>query len=404
MPEVLCGQIDPTQEEGISLMNHRINRRIRVAEPVLDGNESLYVMDCLQSTWISSRGSYIDRFESLLAEFCQVPHAVVTNNGTTSLHLALVAAGVGEGDEVIMPTLSYIATANAAYYCQAKPVFVDCEPNFLSMDPDQVEDAVSPRTKAILTVPLYGHPVDMDPIRDIADRHHLIVIEDAAEAIGALYKGRRVGSLADASSFSFFGNKTITTGEGGAITTSDEKLASRMRFLRGQAVDPNKNYWHPEVGFNYRMTNIAAAIGTAQAERLDIHVQRRQQVAQWYFEELSQHQDVFQLPWPAPWAQHSYWMYTILLRPETYVPRDEWMKLLADAGIESRPVFYPIHTMPMYLDRSGKFPVAQQCSSLGINLPTHGKLTRDDVSYVCEHVLTTWETLRRQSKPLTRAA
>ncbi|MFZ4083089.1 MAG: DegT/DnrJ/EryC1/StrS family aminotransferase [Pirellula sp.] len=386
-------------------MNHRINRSIRVAEPVLDGNEALYVMDCLQSTWISSRGTYIDRFEGLLAEFCEVPYAVVTNNGTSSLHLALAAAGVGAGDEVIMPTLSYVATANAAHYCQAKPVFVDCEPNYLSMDPERIEEAISPRTKAILTVPLYGHPVDIDPIRQIAQRHGLLVIEDAAEAIGALYKGRRVGSLADASSFSFFGNKTITTGEGGAITTADEQFASRMRFLRGQAVDPSKNYWHPEVGFNYRMTNIAAAIGTAQAERLDIHVQRRQQVAQWYFEELSEHQEIFQLPWTAPWAQHSYWMYTILMRPELAVSRDEWIRLLAESGIESRPVFYPIHSMPMYFERSDKYPVAERCSRLGINLPTHGKLTRDDVSYVCRHVIAAWNSLyRSQSKPIVRAA
>jgi perosamine synthetase len=386
-------------------MNQRTNRSIRVAEPVLDGNEALYVMDCLQSTWISSKGSYIDRFERLLADYCQVPFAVVTNNGTTSLHLALVAAGVGAGDEVIMPTLSYIATANAAHYCQAKPVFVDCEPNYLSMDPERIKEAITPRTKAILTVPLYGHPVDIDPIREIADRHGLLLIEDSAEAIGALYKGRPVGSLADASSFSFFGNKTITTGEGGAITTANEQLASRMRFLRGQAVDPNRNYWHPEVGFNYRMTNIAAAIGTAQAERLDIHVERRQQVAQWYFEELADYQDLFQLPWAAPWAKHSYWMFTIMMRPKLAVSRDQWAGLLADVGIESRPVFYPIHTMPMYLERSGSYPVAEECSRLGMNLPTHGKLTREDVRYVCEHAVATWKSLyRSSSKPLQRAA
>ena len=208
-------------------------RNIRVAEPVLDGNEIAYVRDCLKTTWISSRGSYIDRFEKLLAEYCEVPCAVVTNNGTTSLHLALVAAGVGVGDEVIMPTLSYIATANAAQYCQATPVFVDSEPDYLSIDPEKIEDAITSRTKAIMTVPLYGHPVDMDPIQEIAKRHGLFVIEDAAEAIGARYKGRKVGSLAHGSSFSFFGNKTITTGEGGAITTSDEEYAARMRFLRG---------------------------------------------------------------------------------------------------------------------------------------------------------------------------
>ena len=386
-------------------MTQSNRRTVRVAEPVLDGNEAAYVLDCLQSTWISSRGSYIDRFEKLLAEFCEVPCAVVTNNGTTSLHLALAAAGITDGDEVIMPTLSYIATANAAHYCRAIPVFVDCEPNYLSIDPNKIEDSITPRTRAIMTVPLYGHPVDMDPIREIADRHGLIVIEDAAESIGALYKGRKVGSLADASSFSFFGNKTITTGEGGAITTSDPELAARMRFLRGPAVDPNKNYWHPEVGFNYRMTNIAAAIGTAQAERLDIHVERRQTVAQWYFEELLEYQDIFQLPFAAEWAKHSYWMFTILMRPECAVSRDEWIRALADQGIESRPVFYPIHTMPMYQDRAGFYPIAEQCSQLGINLPTHGNLTRDDVAYVCEKVVQCWRALRPAStvRPAARS-
>jgi perosamine synthetase len=335
----------------------------------------------------------------------------VTNNGTTSLHLALAAAGVSAGDEVIMPTLSYIATANAAHYCQATPVFVDCEPVYLSMDQEKIEAAITPRTRVIMTVPLYGHPVDMDPIREIADRHGLLVIEDAAEAIGALYKGRKVGSLAHGSSFSFFGNKTITTGEGGAITTSDEQYASRMRFLRGQAVDPAKNYWHPEVGYNYRMTNVAAAIGTAQAERLDVHVRRRQQIAQWYFEELRDYEHIFQLPHPASWATPSYWMFTILMRPDAQVPRDEWMQALSSKGIESRPVFYPIHTMPMYRPQasqgkhSSQFPVAEQCSARGINLPTHGNLTRDDVAYVCEQTVATWKQLsNRKTQPYLRAA
>lgn len=373
-------------------------RNIRVAEPVLDGNEIAYVMDCLKTTWISSRGSYIDRFEKLLAEYCEVPCAVVTNNGTTSLHLALVAAGVGVGDEVIMPTLSYIATANAAQYCQATPVFVDSEPDYLSIDPEKIEDAITSRTKAIMTVPLYGHPVDMDPIQEIAKRHGLFVIEDAAEAIGARYKGRKIGSLAHGSSFSFFGNKTITTGEGGAITTSDEEYAARMRFLRGQAVDPNKNYWHPEVGYNYRMTNVAAAIGTAQAERLDIHVGRRQEIADWYFEALRDYEDIFQLPYGAAWAEPSYWMFTVLMRPDAAVSRDEWIQALSEKGIESRPVFYPIHTMPMYSHRAGFYPVAEQCAALGINLPTHGNLTREDVGYVCEQAVATWKSLRNRKR------
>ncbi|MEI8212231.1 MAG: DegT/DnrJ/EryC1/StrS family aminotransferase [Planctomycetota bacterium] len=379
-------------------------RNVRVAEPVLDGNETAYVLECLRTNWISSRGTFIERFERLLADYCGVEHAVVTCNGTTSLHLALVANGIGPGDEVIMPTLSYVATANVATYCQAVPVFVDCEPKSLCMDPEKIEAAITPRTKAIMTVPLYGHPVNMDPILAIADRHGLAVVEDAAESLGAEYKGRRVGSLSQCASFSFFGNKTITTGEGGAITTDDAELAQRMRFLRGQAVDPNKNYWHPEVGFNYRMTNIAAAIGTAQAERLAIHVQRRQQVARWYFEELQGLQDIFQLPYSAKWAKHSYWMYTVLMRPEHTVDRDDWIKELAARGVESRPVFYPIHTMPAYVGSPGEFPVAERCAAFGINLPTHGNLTRDDVTYVCEQAVQAWHKLRYGRVTRSRAA
>jgi perosamine synthetase len=180
---------------------------IRVAEPVLDGNETAYVMECLRTNWISSRGTFIERFEQLLADYCGVEHAVVTCNGTTSLHLALVANGIGPGDEVIMPTLSYVDTANVATYCHAVPVFVDCEPKYLCMDPEKIEAAITPRTKAIMTVPLYGHPVNMDPILAIAERHGLAVVEDAAESLGAEYKGRRVGSLSRCASFSFLGTK-----------------------------------------------------------------------------------------------------------------------------------------------------------------------------------------------------
>ncbi len=379
-------------------------RSIRVAEPLLDGNEIRYVLNCLEETWISSRGKYIEQFERMLADYCGVAEAVVTNNGTTSLHLALAACGITRGDEVIMPTLSYIATANAATYCGATPVFVDSEPKYLSIDVNQIEKAITAKTKAIMTVPLYGHPVDIDPINEIARKHGLIVIEDAAEALGASYKGRMVGSLAKCSSFSFFGNKIITTGEGGAIVTDDTNLAKRMRFLRGQAVDPNKSYWHPEVGFNYRMTNIAAAIGVAQAERLPFHVARRKQVAGWYQEFLRPYQDILQLPQEASWATHSYWMYSVILRPSIDVVRDEWIQDLASHGVETRPIFYPIHWMPAFVGAAGKFPVADRCSAAGINLPTHGKLTRADVEYVCKHTVATLRSLHSKSRSQSRAA
>jgi perosamine synthetase len=376
--------------------------KIRVAEPVLDGNESKYVLNCLEENWISSKGKYIDTFERLLAEYCGTRHAIVTNNGTTSLHLALAAMGVAEGDEVIMPTLSYVATANAAVYCNATPVFVDCEPEYFSMDPEKIEKAITPRTKAIMTVPLYGHPVDMDPIQRVAQEHGLAVLEDSAESLGAEYKGRRIGSLALCSSFSFFGNKTITTGEGGAITTDNDELAMRMRYLRGQAVDPSKNYWHKEIGFNYRMTNLAAAIGVAQAERLPIHVERRRQVAKWYKEALWSHQSYLQLPKQADWAKHSYWMYTVLIREANLQFRDQMIHELANLGVETRPVFYPIHTMPSHF-RNQRYPVSERCSYSGLNLPTHGRMTKADVEFVADSMSKAY-AIASQKSQLRRAA
>lgn len=379
-------------------------RRIRVAEPRLDGNEAKYVNKCMEDTWISSRGEFVDRFESLLAEQCEAKHAVVTNNGTTALHLALVSCGVQAGDEVIMPTLTYVASANAIHYCGATPVFVDSEAKHLNVDVRKIERAITPRTKAILPVPLYGHPCDLDPIMDIADRHGLTVVEDSAEAIGARYHGQAVGSLAHCSTFSFFGNKLITTGEGGAIVTNDGKLADRMRFLRGQAVDPNKNYWHPEVGFNYRMTNIAAAIGVAQLENFAEHIERRKRVAGWYTERLADYQDLIYIPAVAEWAEHSYWMYTVLVQPSALVDRDALMGDLLTQGVETRPVFYPVHWLPPYQKYTGYFPVADDCSSRGVNLPTHGNLEEQDVDYVCTSLIEAVRRLRGTGTSQRKAA
>ncbi len=381
-----------------------MKKTIRVAEPCLDGNEAEYVQKCVKDTWISSRGEFVERFESELAELCGVQHAVVTNNGTTALHLALMANGVGPEDEVIMPTLTYVATANATRYCNAHPVFVDSEDKYFNVDVSKIEAAISEHTKAIVTVPLYGHPVDIDPIRDIADRHNLAIVEDAAESIGASYKGRPVGSLASCSTFSFFGNKLITTGEGGAVVTDDKELADQMRFLRGQAVDPQRSYWHTEIGYNYRMTNVAAAIGVAQLERFSTHLGRRHRVADWYNENLSDCQEYIQLPQTAAWATHSYWMYTIQLKPELNADRDEFMRMMAEQGIETRPVFYPVHWLPPYEKYGGQYPVADDISARGINLPTHGKLTEEDVAYVCEAIKRTVSQFARFATPARRAA
>ena len=261
---------------------------IPVAAPTLVGNERAYVMDCLETTWISSTGKYIDRFERAFAEFCGVKHAVSCSNGTTALHLALLALGVGPGDEVLVPTLTFVATANAVAYCGARPVFVDSEPDTWNIDPAAGSRRESrSHTRGIVAVHLFGHPADMIAISAVARRHGLFVVEDAAQAHGAECEGRRTGSLGDVAAFSFFGNKIITTGEGGMVVTEDDDIARRMRQLRSQGIDPTRRYWFPVIGYNYRMTNIAAAIGLGQLEKVDWHLNRRQEVVDWYREALA---------------------------------------------------------------------------------------------------------------------
>ena len=365
---------------GARALDHR--RLIPVAAPVLAGNEQSYVMDCLQSNWISSTGKYIDRFEAAFGEFCGTRHAMSCSNGTTALHLALLALGVGPGDEVLVPTLTFVATANAVTYCGARPVFVDAEAVTWNIDPALVEASVTPQTKGIIVVHLYGHPVDMEPVIAVARRHGLFVIEDAAEAHGAQYRGRPVGALGNIATFSFYGNKIITPGEGGMVVTDDAALAGKVRQLKGQGMDPSQRYWFPIIGFNYRMTNIAAAIGLAQLEMADWHMQRRREVASWYREDLA---GVRGISWQIeqPWANHVYWMFTVQVDENTQ-DRDVIMARLAESGIETRPVFYPLHTLPPYRTKAatGALPVAERIARGGLSLPTWGGLTRDDVRYI----------------------
>ena len=363
----------------------RGTRRIPVAAPVLRGREREYVLDCLDSTWISSAGRYVDEFERAFAEFCGVRHAIACCNGTVAVHLALMAAGVGPGDEVIVPTLTYVASANPVVYCGATPVFVDAEPGTWNLDPDSVAAAVTSRTKAIVVVHLYGHPADMDPILAVARTRGITVIEDAAEAHGAEYRGRRVGGLGDLGTFSFYGNKIITTGEGGMVTCDSDEVAALVRQLRGQGQDPQRRYWFPIVGFNYRMTNVAAAIGLGQLETIDWHLERRRENAAWYREELG---DVpgLELSPEASWARSAFWISCAVLPGGGATERDRLMEQLGDRGIETRPFFYPMHTLPPYGEaaRGREFPVATSLAERGINLPSGAGLERDDVAYIGE--------------------
>ncbi len=359
---------------------------ITVAQPALIGNEKKYVADCLKSTWISSIGKYINKFENEFAKFCNVKYAAACSNGTVGLHLTLLAMGVKPGDEIILPTLTYIATANAIVYCNAKPVFVDSDPETWNIDPNKIEDKITKKTKGIIVVHLYGHPVDMDPIRKIAKKHDLFIVEDAAEAHGAEYKKKKVGSIGDIGVFSFFGNKIITTGEGGMVVTNSKKIDGKVRLFKGQGVSSKKRYWFLKVGYNYRMTNIQAALGLAQLEKIDTHLATRRKIANLYFENFKDVKEYISLPVEKHWAKHVFWMFTILLKDNVKISRDKFMLKLQKRGIETRPIFYPIHLLPPYKNGKESYPRAEKISERGISLPTHAGLTAKDISYIAHQV------------------
>lgn len=356
-----------------------------VAEPDLSGNELKYATECIKSTWISSIGEFITRFEKQFAQFCGAKHCIATSNGTTALHLVLHSLGIGQGDEVIVPTLTFVATANAVVYTGAIPIFADSERKTWNINVKSIEEKITPRTKAVIVVHLYGHPVDMDPILELAKKHNLIVIEDAAEAHGAEYKGRRTGNLADLGCFSFYANKVITMGEGGAITTNSDEYAKRLRFLRDHAMSENKRYWHPELGFNYRITNLQAAIGVAQMERIDEFIRKKTDNAELYNSLLSNIKGIT-LPPSEPCAKNVYWMYSILIEDSFGITRDETMNLLREQGIDSRPFFYPLHTLPHYVSGRGRFPVAEEIAKRGINLPSSTTLQKEEIIRVTDAI------------------
>jgi perosamine synthetase len=360
-----------------------MNYKIPIYQPSLSGNEKKYVLDCLDSTWISSKGKYISLFENSFAEFIGVKHAAAVSNGTVALHLALLAVGVGPGDEVIVPTLTYISSVNAITYSGATPVFVDSLTDTWQMNPEDVKNKITEKTKAIMVVHLYGHPCNMDSLVSISKQHNLFLIEDCAEAIGSKYEGHYAGTFGDIATFSFFGNKTITTGEGGMVVTNDETLNDRVFHFKGQGLAKHREYWHDVIGYNYRMTNICAAIGLAQLEQINTFIQRKLEIAANYNEAFrnsdiqfhQSHHDV----------THSYWMCSVLVPDaEKREPLREHLKL---NGIETRPLFYPIHTMPMYSDKFQRHVVAEDLAWRGINLPSFPELTDDQVGHIVEVIL-----------------
>jgi len=361
--------------------------RIPVAAPDLGGNEETYVVDAIRSSWISSTGRYVDRFEEEFARVCGTRAAISVVNGTSALHLALLALGVGPGDEVIVPSLTYIATANAVRYCGAEPVFADIEANTWCLDAGSVEAAVTDRTRGVIAVHLYGHPADMNALQAVADRHGLWIVEDAAESHGASYRGRPTGSLGSIGVFSFYGNKIVTSGEGGAITVDDPELERRIRLLRGQGMDPARRYYFPIVGYNYRLTNVACAILCAQLERLPDLLADRRRVFDGYRRRLEGIDGIGFQP-VADWATPAPWLFCITVDSEAFgCSREELAAALDSAGIETRPFFHPLHGMPPYAtSRSTSLAVTERVAASGLNLPTSGAIGEPELDVIAAHI------------------
>jgi len=349
---------------------------IPISEPSIGKEELANVSDCIKSTWISL-GKYITEFENNFSLYCEGRYGVAVVNGTSALQLALISLNIGRGDEVIVPNLTFIATANAVTYLGAKPILVDSESETWNIDPLKIEEAMTERTKAIIPVHLYGHPCDMDLIMKIARKHNLKVIEDAAEAHGAEYKGRKVGSIGHVGCFSFYGNKTITTGEGGMCVTNSKVLADKMRFLKDHSMSDKKRYWHPVIGYNFRMTNIQAAIGCAQLEKIDKYVDIKRRNAFLYNSLFKDCKEVI-TPHEKEWAKSTYWLYSILLKNSNV---DYIMAKLKEKNIDSRRFFYPINVLPPYKQK-GDFRVSAMLSKKGICLPSSVKLTEKEIKYI----------------------
>jgi perosamine synthetase len=356
-----------------------MNNFIPISEPSITQKEIDYVTDAIKSGWVSSQGKYIIKFEQKFAKYCNTKYALTTSNGTTALHLVLVSLGVTSDDEVIIPDFTFVATGNAVKYIGAKVVTVDIEEDTLCIDPKAIENVITSKTKAIIPVHLYGHPANMKDINKIAKKHDVFVIEDAAEAHGSMEDGKKVGGLGNAGVFSFYGNKIITSGEGGMVTTNDKNLYDKMKLLRDHGMDKNKRYWHTEVGFNYRMTNLQAALGVAQFERIDELLNKKKEIFEWYKEGLKDIPSI-KLNFQKDGYKNVYWMVCIEINDYKEMQRDRFIVKLKEKGIDSRPFFYPVSDMPMY--DNCNTPITHKIYQRGINIPSYFDIKRSSVEYI----------------------
>jgi perosamine synthetase len=362
---------------------------IPVNEPLLGEADFASVIEAMRSGWISGAGPHIEAFETRWAAYCGRKHGIALANGTVALQLGVALLDLRPGDEVIMPTFTIISCALPVVLAGAVPALVDSDPHTWTMDVDQVEARITPRTRAIMPVHIYGHPVDMDPLLDLARRYELSVIEDAAEAHGAEYRGRRAGGFGTSSTFSFYANKLLTTGEGGMLLVDDDHLAERARRLRNLGFQPGRRFLHAELGFNFRLTNMQAALGLAQVDRMDDIVARKRRMAQAYTERLSEMPGL-ELQVQQPWARSVYWMYGLVLREETGLDAVEFARRLATRGVETRPFFLGMHEQPVLRERGlfdgESYPVAERIARQGLYLPSGLGLDEGQIERVCEVV------------------
>jgi perosamine synthetase len=368
---------------------------IPVNQPLLDGNEASYLAECVETGWISSEGPFVARLERGMAQACGQTHGVAVMNGSVAIDVAVAALGIGPGDEVVMPTFTIISCAAAVVRAGATPVVVDSDPVTWNLEPSRLEDAITPRTRAIMPVHIYGLPVDMDPVMEIAARRGLKVIEDSAEQIGQTYRtrageDRKVGSFGDIATLSFYPNKHVTTGEGGMVLTSDDALAARCRALRNLCFGTPRRFVHEELGWNFRMSNLQAAVGVAQMERLPVTLRKKREVGGWYDELLADVPQLERLPPRTAYAENLYWVYGVVLRDDVPFDAEEAMRRLGALGIGTRPFFWPMHEQPV-LRRLGLFedvrcPVAERIARRGFYVPSGLGLTRTQAERVSDAV------------------
>jgi perosamine synthetase len=371
---------------------------IPVNEPLLGKREEELVLECLRTGWISSAGTFIEDFEQRWAAYCGKRYGIAVSNGTAALQLALACIGLKPGDEVILPTFTIISCALAVIYNGGMPVLVDSDPRSWCMDIEQVKDKISRKTRAIMPVHIYGHPVEMDHLVNLAEKHSLPVIEDAAEAHGAEYLSarntpysvwRRCGSFGDLSCFSFYANKLVTAGEGGMVLTNDSGLAEKARSLRNLCFQPDRRFYHDELGFNFRLTNLQAALGLAQLERIDQTVAKKRWMGQTY-NRLLKDIDGLELPPEEPWARNVYWMYGVVLSEKISMDASQFAQRLQQREIETRPFFLGMHEQPAFHKRGlfvgENYPVAERLARRGLYLPSGLALTEEQLTHVCEAV------------------